>query len=137
MRWYLFIFVAGCVFAWAASSSRSSAADAGNGSGDTSNPGEPITGEPAVPNEPPASVPKNPFEPYGIGETTVDSNPAWSYEQLSDAERVVVDRGRDASGWSAVHETYKAAAALRAAEAQAQAAAIQLGLQNLGEGVVP
>ncbi|MCW5803057.1 MAG: hypothetical protein KIT31_11780 [Deltaproteobacteria bacterium] len=140
MRRYLFVLIiAAGAFAVANTSRRSAAENADTDAAGTSNPDEPITGEPARPHEAPPSVLKSPTEPYGIGETTAETHPAWSYQQLSSAEQAIVDRGRESrtTQWTAIHNSYKQAAALRATRAAAQAAAIQLGIEGLGEGVVP
>lgn len=134
MRNYLFAVVIACAFALAANASRPSAAS--TDSAETSNPDEPIAGEIAVSNEQAASG-KSPFEPYGVGSIEPDSDPTWKYASLNAAERAVVDRGRDASKWNGIHNAYRHVVSARAAQARARAAVIQLGVEALGEGVVP
>jgi hypothetical protein len=142
-RYAFVLIIAAGAFALTANTSRRSAADGGSESGgETSNPPEPITNDsPAVPNEAPTSVPREPFSSYGIGDPGPDGgDPAWAYQQLSAAEQAQVDRGREpseAAKWAAVHDAYKSAIVLRAAEAAAQAATIRLGIDNLQEGALP
>jgi len=75
-----------------------------------------------------------PFTPYSAGppESLVP------YSALSSDEKAVVDRGRDTTGWDQVGDAFASAAAERATGAAAQAAAQQLGIEDLaGQGVVP
>jgi hypothetical protein len=86
----------------------------------------------AAGNETPA---RDPFAPYDIGPS---GTKAWAYADLSPAERVDIDRGRDVTGWDQVHNAYASAAAERAHQAAGDAAAHQLGVDNLAStGVVP
>jgi hypothetical protein len=73
------------------------------------------------------------FQPYDIGPPEA----AWPYASLSAAEKAVVDAGKSAPQWCGIHSGYKQAVLQRAAEAHVHAAAIQIGLEDLGEGVVP
>jgi hypothetical protein len=130
MRKALLACVIASAFAIAASTSRS---DTTSPSSDTATPPEPVLGEPVIPNPGNEGVVRR-FQPYDIG--PVDQA-AWPYASLSAAEKAVVDAGRSAPQWSGIHDGYKQAVLLRAAEAHAQAAAIQLGIDNLGTGVVP
>lgn len=78
--------------------------------------------------------PRDPNTPYDVG----PPDAVWSYEQLSPADKAVADRGRDTTGWQAVHDEYAAASAQRAETSKAELAAALLGLQGLGDtGVVP
>lgn len=78
--------------------------------------------------------PRDPFTPYDTGPPEA----RWSYESLSAEEKAVVDRGRDVTGWDAIHSAYAAAAREAAEAAKATAAATQLGVEGLDElGVVP
>lgn len=137
MRRYLLVAIVGCAFVWAASTSQTSA---GADSTDTSNPAEAITGDPIKPAPGAESSPKSPFEQYGIGPTDGPDSANWPYETLNAGERAYVDRNRNASPaeWNRIHDAYKRAVQARAAKAAAEAAAIQLGIdQGLGGGVVP
>jgi len=102
---------------------------------------EPITGT-AISSTPPpnARPPHDPFTPYDIGPAPNDKSPKpfWSYNDLTPAERVVADRGRDTKGWDRIHRAFATAVAERAHQAASEAAEHQLGIDNLaGTGVVP
>ena len=92
---------------------------------------EPITGTPVQ-----GSGSAEPVEvlSYDIGPPEA----AWSYEQLSGAEKAVADRGLD-EDQTAVQSGYAAATAALAAQATADRAALQLGVDEALEetGVVP
>jgi hypothetical protein len=78
---------------------------------------------------------RDPFASYSVGPA---GTKAWSYADLSPAEKAEVDRGRDVTGWDQVHNAYAAATAERAHQAAGDAAAHQLGVDNLAQtGVVP
>jgi hypothetical protein len=78
---------------------------------------------------------RDPFVPYDIGPP---GTKAWAYTDLSPAEKTDVDRGRDVTGWERVHNAYASAAAEHAHQAASDAAAHQLGVDNLAStGVVP
>jgi hypothetical protein len=95
---------------------------------------EPITGDPAVAAPDSAPPPKDPLAPYDIG----DPDSEIAYEELSPEERAVVDRGRDAGRWRAIHDAYGAAVAQGSKQARAEAAQHQLGVDELDRhGVVP
>jgi hypothetical protein len=96
--------------------------------------GEPITGTPAEPLPGPREPRHEPFTPYSIG----GPQAAWTYEQLKPEEKVVADRGLN-EDQSAVQDAYAAASAALAANAAADRAALQLGVdESLQEtGVVP
>jgi hypothetical protein len=127
MRGLGFMFVIACAVGVAASSSR------GDGSPPSTTGPEPTSGEPVVPNSGDETVLQR-FQPYDIGPA---DEAAWPYESLAAAEKDVVDAGRNVAHWGAIHDGYKQAVLLRAAEANAQAAATQLGLDNLGFGALP
>jgi hypothetical protein len=94
---------------------------------------EPITGEASAPATGDEQSPKDPFGPYGVGDS-----PTWSYAQLSAADKAVADKGRDVTGWAATNQAFAAASTLRAKDAASTAAASQLGVEDLATtGVVP
>lgn len=93
-----------------------------------------VTGQPSVPEPGDERPMKNPFTPYDIG----DPSAAWTYEHLTAAEKAVADGGRNVDAWSGTHDAYGSAGAALAAKAAAQAAALQLGVDDLQAiGVVP
>ena len=101
---------------------------------------EPITGTAITPAPGSQIAPKDPFQPYSIGPATGDKSPKpfWSYEDLTAAEKVVADKGRDTSAWPAIHSAYNTAVAEAAQKAAASSSAAQLGVDNLATtGVVP
>jgi hypothetical protein len=60
------------------------------------------------------------------------------YSALSPAEQAVIDHGRAEQGWDAVNAGFASATIELSATAAANAAANQLGMDNLGQvGVVP
>jgi|HubBroStandDraft_6_1064221.scaffolds.fasta_scaffold1554334_1 hypothetical protein len=79
-----------------------------------------------------------PFTPYSTGPAPSEQTPkpTWSYDDLTPAEKVVVDKGRDTTGWDKVHEAYGRASAERARIAQQQAAQLEIGLDDLGHAGV-
>lgn len=78
--------------------------------------------------------PRGPNAPYDIGPPEA----VWSYDQLSPTDKAVADRGRDTTGWEAVHDEYAAASEEGAEISKAEIAAMRLGLHALGHtGVVP
>lgn len=92
--------------------------------------------EVSIPGTAPPGVtpPPSPFEPYDIGPPEA----AWRYEQLSPADQVVADRGRDTSEWEAINSAYMRVAAEHAEAGKARVAAAMLGLDGLDTlGVVP
>ena len=95
---------------------------------------EPVIGQPVEPLPAPMEPRHEPFTPYEYGGPPA----AWSYEQLTVAERAVADRGLN-EDQTAVQAGYAAASATMAALASEQRAALQLGVDEpLGEiGVVP
>ena len=93
---------------------------------------EPITGSAVMPQKGAETPIKDPFTPYDIGGPAA----AWQYEHLTDEEKAVVDHGK-ADDPSAVQAAYADAAAGIAEAARARSATIQLGIDGLGEGVVP
>jgi hypothetical protein len=99
----------------------------------TSNTDEPITGTATMPNPGDAVPIKDPFSPYGTGPVAE----LVQYSDLTAPEQAWIDRNRDTTGWSAIHNGYEQAAIALAANAQAEAAQIQLGTGNLNMGVVP
>jgi hypothetical protein len=96
---------------------------------------EPISGTAAVSAPGDETSARDPFTPYDIGPP---GTKAWAYADLSASEKAQVDRGRDTTGWDQVHKAYGAAVAERAHQAAGDAAAHQLGVDNLAStGVVP
>ena len=106
---------------------------------------EPITGSPLPTNQPPnAPTPRDPFTPYDTGTAHDPTNPndhrtgTWRYEDLDAANKTVVDRGRDVTSWTKTHDAFATAARELAMQAASDAAARQLGTDNLSTtGVVP
>ena len=95
---------------------------------------EPITGTPIKPNKGSESPPVDRFALHDPGPPEA----IWKYEDLTPAERRVVDRGRDVSGWANIHAQYNAALQERQPLIRASAAASQLGAHDLATlGVVP
>lgn len=83
---------------------------------------------PLGPNPPP-----DPFTPFDIGPPEA----AWSYEQLSPADKAVVDRGCEPAGSQADIDAYNAVLQQQAADANARMTARMLGVDGLGDvGVV-
>ncbi len=86
-----------------------------------------------MPNPGSESHPKDPFQPYDTG-----PGAAWTYNDLSPADRAVVDKNRDASQWGPVHAAFNTAVAEQAQRAAASSAASQLGVLDLAlTGVIP
>jgi hypothetical protein len=101
---------------------------------------EPISGSAAVTVPGNESPPRDPFTPYstGPGPTKNTPKPTWSYEDLTDAEKLVADKGRDTTGWDKVHDAYRRASAELAQRATREAAEHRLGIDGLATtGVVP
>ena len=97
---------------------------------------EPITGTPivAAPGTTSSVTPRDPFAPYDPG----PASGLWPYANLSPAERVLADRGRDVTGWDQINGGFAQASAEQAQRAAAAAAASQLGIASVGDiGVVP
>ena len=95
---------------------------------------EPITGTAVDPAPGSETQRHDPFTPYDVG----DPAGTWSYNQLTAAEKAIVDKGRDTSGMVPVHAAFGAAVAERAQTAAATSAEHQLGIDNLETlGVVP
>ncbi len=97
---------------------------------------EPITGAPITPAPGTATTtpPKDPFAPYDVGPASA----IWSYQDLAPAERAVVDRGLDTTGWDETNAAFSTASGEQAKRAAAAAAANQLGVAGLAAtGVVP
>jgi hypothetical protein len=133
MRWVLMLCCAVIAIVVATSISRSDSGDSTTEAPATSTD-EPITGQPVTPTPGSETPGRDPFSPYDVG----GQGAVWSYDSLSAEEKAAADRGRDVKGWDGVNDAYRQAAMARAAEAAAEAAAIQLGVQNLGAtGVVP
>jgi hypothetical protein len=93
---------------------------------------EPITGTAVMPQQGSENPMKDPFTPYDIGGAAA----AWNYDDLTDAEKAVVDHGR-ADDQTAVQAAYAEASMAAADAAKAQSAQIQIGADLLGDGVVP
>ena len=133
-----------CALLLVAASIRSdTAADTSTSSSTVAAP-EPITGTAVQPAAGASWRRHQPFTPYDIGpyslgpSTGESPRPHWAYEDLTAAERVVADRGRETTRWAPVHNAYAAASAERASKAAADSAQSQLGSENLGAiGVVP
>lgn len=111
------------------------------GDNETSDPAlteeaEPITGTEVTPFKGSEQPMKDPFVPYGTG--AEGPSDVWKYEDLTAAERAIADHGLN-EDQTAVQDNYAAAARAMAVQANAESAAIQLGLDApLGEiGVVP
>ena len=133
MRSVMMLCCAVIAIVFATSISRSDSGDSTTEGSPTSTD-EPITGQPVTPTPGDESPPRDPFAPYDIG----GPEAAWSHESLTAEEKAVADRGRDVKGWAGVNDGYRQAAMARAAEAAAEAAALQLGVSDLGGiGVVP
>src|SRR5687767_9210787 len=100
---------------------------------------EPITGTPAITEPGSEGFRRDPFSLYPVGPTPNDKSPKplWRYEDLTPPEQANVDRNRDATGWAPIHDAFAAASAERAHQAAAASAAAQLGISNIGIGVVP
>ena len=130
MRTNLILICFAFVIAAASSSSRSQPAD----DPPVAAPAEPITGPAVMPAPGDETGPRDTFTPYGTG--NLEAN--WKYEDLTTDEKVVADKGRDVANWKGIHDAYRQAAIERAAQAVADAAAHQLGVDDLGTtGVVP
>jgi len=87
-----------------------------------------------TPNLPGDETEFSPFQPYSIGPPEA----AVPYSALSPAEQAAADRGRDTTGWAGIHNAYAKGAVALAQQAAAEAAAAELGVENLaGQGVVP
>lgn len=111
-----------------AATSRSDVADPSAGL-DAESIAAPITPKPG--NEAP---PRDPFTPYGVG----GSQAEWRYEDLTDEEKEVADRGHETDAWGATHEVWEHALQERSRGARAEIAGRQLGVQNLSSlGVLP
>lgn len=96
---------------------------------------EPISGTSAVSTRGEETPPRDPFTPYDIGPP---GTKAWAYRDLSVSEQAVVDRGRDTKGWDQTHNAYTTAVVERAHQAASDAAAHEIGVDNLAStGVVP
>ena len=129
MRWTIVILACAVLVAVALrpSTSRSETTESANVTA------EPITGS-AVPPRPGDDAPtRDPQTPYGIGPRPLAE---WPYETLNEQERAVADRGRT-DDFTAAHAGFSAAARQRSAEARAEGAAAQLGIDDLAAGVVP
>ena len=103
-------------------------------------PAEPITGTPIAGDVPSQGPAHTPFTPYPIGPAPGDTSPKpfWLYDDLSPSEKAVIDKARDVTGWQATNDIITSAAAEHAHQAAADAAAHQLGVDNLGTtGVIP
>lgn len=96
---------------------------------------EPITGTPAVSRPGNETRRHDPFTPYDIGPP---GTKAWTYNDLSPAEKAYVDRNRDVTGGKKTQDAFASAVKERAQHAAGAAAAHQLGVDDLSEtGVVP
>ena len=101
---------------------------------------EAITGSAVMPNPGNESPPRDPFTPYstGPGPSEKTPKPTWSYDDLTDEEKIVADKGPDTRAWQPIHDAYARASAELAQHAAAEAAEHRLGLDGLaGVGVVP
>lgn len=101
---------------------------------DPSFPLPPPQQDPATPAPPGTPGHHEPFTPYDVGPASA----VWRYEDLSVAEKEVVDLGRDVSAWAASQDAMVAAVKEQARIEAAIIAQRQLGLGDLGDtGVVP
>lgn len=95
---------------------------------------EPITGTPVTPLPGSASPRHEPFTPYDVG----PAEAMWNYNQLAPEEQVIVDRGRDTTGWNETNAAFAGASRELAQQAAANSSATQLGVDHLDEiGVAP
>jgi hypothetical protein len=90
---------------------------------------EPISGTVAMPQPGSEHEAKEPFVQYSSGQEG-DPTTLWSYQQLGSDQQRIVDRGLS-DDYSAVNAAYAAAAKRRIDQARAEAAATQLGADNL------
>jgi hypothetical protein len=117
-----------------AASSRSDTPGAESSTTPSGSPPETITGSPVAPT-PGDETPMH--DPFTLYEHNQPAGTEWTYNQLTAAERVVVDRGL-ASDSSGVNDAYARVSRQRTQAAQAEAAATRLGVDNLNStGVVP
>ncbi len=124
--------VLGVVFVLATISPSRGDSEASEEAASTDDPAEPITKAASMPFKGSESPMRDPFAPYDVG----DSNGVWKYEDLTADEKAVADQGLD-QDQSKIQDGYAAAAKDIAARAKSDAAAIQLGVENLAEvGVV-
>jgi hypothetical protein len=132
MRTAIVLIAVALAIVWATATSRSDT------SADDSEPAgiaepEPITGSSSTPLPGSERPMKDPFTPYDPGPPEAH----WSYDSLNSAEKQVVDRGRT-EDYSAINSAYAGAAKHLSDKAKADAAATQLGTDNLDStGVVP
>ena len=105
----------------------------------TSAPAEPITGTAFTPTAS-GQAPRDPFTPYSIGPATGDTSPKpWlTYEDMTPAQKAVIDKGRDVTNSQPSLDAFAQAATERAHQAAGEAAQHQLGLDEVAAtGVVP
>jgi hypothetical protein len=96
---------------------------------------EPISGTAAVSAPGEETAAHDPFTLYDIGPP---GTKAWTYGELSASEKAEADLRADTTSWDQVNNAFAAAAAERAHQAASDAAAHQLGIDNLAQtGVVP
>ena len=95
---------------------------------------EPITGTPAVSAPGGATRRHDPFKPYDTG----PPGSTWTYKQLPPAQRAYVDQAGQHGPTQHTLDGFAHAAAERAHEAAGEAAAHELGVEDLASlGVVP
>lgn len=96
---------------------------------------EPVSGTPATSAPGDETPAHDPFTPYDIGPP---GTKAWTYADLPASEKAQAALHADTTNWDNVNNAYAAAAAEHAHQAASDAAAHQLGVENLAEtGVVP
>jgi hypothetical protein len=121
MKWAEIVACAAVVCVLALSASRSD-----------SNPGEPGSPQGPAPSEPAPDRRTVMFRSYDPGPPEA----LWSEADLTPAERVVTNRGKQ-EDLSGVHAAYNVAVRERAHRARGEGAAIQLGIEHLDSlGVV-
>ena len=123
--------LAGVALATLITTVATSRSDTGDESGSASaNVGsEPITSSPSTP-VPGSEVPSHdPFLPFATGQESLPGS-LWSYSSLTPVERSILNHGL-AEDYTAINNAYAGAAKARAGQAQAEAAAIQLGIDHL------
>jgi hypothetical protein len=98
---------------------------------------EPITGTSMSP-DPKEATTVSPKGPFSVDDAGAANEGTWSYRDLSEAERVLADRGRTANDWTEINSEFGSASSEQGKRAAASAAASQLGIAGVGEiGVVP
>ena len=126
---FLLVVVIGTVLLILAATSRSDSPTTSSG---PSSQGMPSSEETTVPLGP--NPPRHPHLAYDVGPPAA----VWQYDDLTSAERAIIDRTAEDPGWQNVHAAYSNAAAQQFERARSAMANFRLGLSDLGEiGVVP